>query len=144
MSVPSLLAATDRRLFMIKVKQRKSEWFEFIPKYNGNNEFPEAERITCQVKYMTQAEQDGLIDRYMFTHKGGKQNQVSWTKAKNEIINTHVKDVKNVVIELEDGSEKELKTMGEIYEIAELSGLYKEIGNALDAENMLLEGELKN
>jgi len=130
---------------MIKLKLNELEWIDFTPEWNGNKECNLADRVKCKIKYISQADQDKITDSLIGEQRKGfrAQKGMAWSKANHDLVNSHVKDIKNVFIVTEEG-EKELTTMKELYKIPALKGLYAEIAEALDAANSLEELEIKN
>ncbi len=130
---------------MIKITIDENEWTEFFPEYADNLECPKKERVSCQIKLITQSEQDKLTDTMIGETRKGyrKQKSTKWSKAQTDMINRHVKDIKNVTI-VKSGKEDKITTMESMYKIPHLKGLYSEIGEALDASSRLEDFETKN
>ena len=129
----------------IKITMNENEWIEFFPDYADNLELPKKERVACQIKYISQCDQDKLTDSLIGDSRKGyrKQKSVKWSTAHNNLINNHVKDIKNITV-VKGTKETPIKTMAEMYKIPHLNDLYKEIGEALDASTKLTEDEQKN
>ena len=128
---------------MIKIKMLESDWNEFIPEFMDNKELPENEQISCKVKFISQAEQDKLTDSLIGQQREGfkKKQPIKWSKAHAELVNEHVKEIKNVFI-IKDNQEVKVETMAELYKVPQLKNLYSEIANALEAS--VDEEETKN
>jgi plasmid replication initiation protein len=129
----------------IKICVDENEWVEFFPEYAGNLDQPKKERVSCMIRYITQEDQDRLTDLLIGDSRKGfrSQKSVKWSKAHNDMINNHVKDIKNVSI-VRAGKEEPIKNMAEMYKIPHLKDLYREIGEALDASSRLEDFETKN
>lgn len=129
----------------IKIMLDENEWTEFFPEYNGNRDLPKKERVSCQIKFISQEDQDKLTDVLIGDSRKGFRNTktVKWSKAHNDLINNRVKDIKNVSF-VKGGKEEEVKTMAQMYAIPHLKELYREIAEALDASARLEEFESKN
>ena len=129
----------------IRISIDENEWTEFFPEYAGNLDCPKKERVSCQIKLISQGDQDKLTDLLIGEQRQGyrKQKGTKWSKAQTEMVNQHVKDIKNVTI-VKGGKENQIKTMEAMYKIPHLKGLYTEIGEALDASSRLEDFEEKN
>lgn len=128
---------------MIKVVVSENEWLDFIPEFNGNKEQPEKEQITCKIKLISQEDQDKLTDKIIGQQRDGfRQKQgMKWSQANFEVVNSHVKEIKNVFI-VKNDKEIAVNNMAELYKVPQLKALYSEIANALDGN--LTEQEIKN
>jgi hypothetical protein len=129
----------------IKIMLDENEWTEFFPEYGDNLSLPKKERVACSIKYVTQEDQDKLTDLLIGDNRKGFRSQkgVKWSKAHNEMIDKHVKDIKNVTV-VKGDKEEPIKTMAQMYKIPHLKDLYREIGEALDASARLEDFEAKN
>ncbi len=135
---------------MIKINVKK-DWIYFEPDFMDNKACPKTERISCFIKYISQADQDGMTDRMIDTQKKGYRatKKIKYSKSNLQMITEKVKDIQNVAVveEDKDGNElpeRAIKTMEDMYYIPHLKGLYEEISSALDASNHLEEQERKN
>ena len=129
---------------MIKVNVQK-DWIYFEPEFMDNKSCKKEERVSCMIKFISQADQDRMTEKMIDTQRKGfrAQKGIKFSKANLSMVEEHVKDIKNVFI-IENNEEKPILTMGEMYNIPHLKGLYEEIANALDASNQLDEDERKN
>lgn len=130
----------------IKIKLEDAEWTEYVPEWNGNRECSKKEQICAKIKYISQEDQDKITDSLIGQQRDGFRAKapVKWSQSHHEMVNSHIKEIKNVYVVDKEGKEKEIKTMSELYKIPMLKGLYSEFADSLDATNRLEEHEIKN
>jgi len=128
----------------IKVNIQK-DWVYFEPEFMDNKACSKKDRVSCMIKYISQADHDKMTDMMIDKQRKGFRTQkgLGYSKAQLSMINAQVKDIKNVSV-IDGEEERDIKTMEEMYYIPHLKGLYEEITNALDASNSLTDEERKN
>ena len=130
---------------MIEI-QLTDEWVKFIPTFRDNDECEEEEQISCLIKFIKRSDEDKLTDELIGSSRDGfrQKKGSTWSKGHRELVDKHVKDIKNIFVRNKEGARKEITTMEQLYRIPQYNKIYSEIAEALDGSNSLSECEVKN
>ena len=128
----------------IKVNVVK-DWMPYVIEARDNRNLPVKEQVSCEIKLISQADHDKMTDSMIDEQRKGfrAKKGVKFSKANLEMINAHVRNIKNIAI-VEDEKEKNITSMREMYYIPHLRDIFTEIADMLDASNHLDDFEAKN
>jgi len=88
----------------------------YEPKFNGNRELPENERIKVYHRYLTYAERNKFVyTKPLRIGRDGEIGDIEYVQDAEGIARAIITKIENLVIEC-DGKQYEIKTAKELYE----------------------------
>lgn len=106
----------------------------YVPAWNGNKKLPKEEQVSVQYRYMTGPEREKIFDVDLEFNEDGKPKGGYKVKMEREkIIRTCVEKIVNMTVD--DGGKDREGTVDDLFNLSELSGLYRELSDFFLSEN---------